>query len=731
MSYCLNPKCLNPSDPKNNDQLFCTNCGWELVFQQRYRVTQPLGVGGCGDVFEVDDNGTLKVLKRLNPKYKYSKIISLFQQEARVLNKLKHPGIPKVEKDGYFQYQAEGNKNPIHCLVMEKIEGVNLDKWMEIRENKPIGEEDAIAWLLQLIDILEKLHQNQYFHRDIKPSNIMLKPDGKLVLIDFGAVREITDTYLAKLGTNRELTSVQTFGYTPIEQINGQPLPQSDFFALGRTFVHLLTGKELEEFEEDKESKLLWRDSATHISKPLADLIDWLMEPLARKRPPNAKIINECLKELQSGNLNFSLPIVQNLHKEPEILEELLPVTKIDRKPRWRGWQIVMFSSVLATSLVMGARYMGWLEKWELPAFDWLMRMRPAEPIDPRLVVVEITKEDTDKNYPLKDYQITELIQKIQHHKPRTIGLDLHRYEERPPGRQELIKLFQQNPHFFIVCSFNGDGKNYDSPPEFSAKQLTEQVGYSNLEQDDKIDNVIRRHLLSYNPTFSSSPGCQTPNSFSLQLASHLLAAEKKPLKLNANRTWYSEKTIFKRLANRTGGYQKLGESNQILINYRANDRPAYKFTLTQILTDKVSPNLIKDKIVLIGYNAPVANDEHDTSLGRMPGVWIHTHQTSQILSAVIDKRPLLWVLPQWRDFQWGDSIFVAVWSFIGALIGWGFRSTVKLTLLNVMFALVLYQICLIIMIQGGWIPFIPSVLTLFSTTAFVVYIKLKTSKQA
>ncbi|MGA9380049.1 MAG: 4-Cys prefix domain-containing protein, partial [Phormidium sp.] len=143
MSYCLNPNCKQPSNPKNANKLCCINCGAELILQQRYRVIQPLNKGGCGEIFEIDDNGKRKVLKRLLHKDK--KLINLFEQEAKVLRKLRHPGIPKVESDGYFQYQIEGSKDVIHCLVMEKIEGLNLSEWLEKQNYQPISEEKAIA----------------------------------------------------------------------------------------------------------------------------------------------------------------------------------------------------------------------------------------------------------------------------------------------------------------------------------------------------------------------------------------------------------------------------------------------------------------------------------------------------------------------------------------------------------------------------------------------------------
>lgn len=272
-----------------------------LIVQNRYRVVQQLGAGGFGETFEVSDRGTPKVLKILNldnfsSPGKKQKALSLFQREAHVLMQLNHPGIPRVERDGYFTW-SDGIITR-HCLVMEKIEGHNLQKWLQQNCNHPITQTQAIHWLKQLVVILDKLHERQYFHRDIKPENIMLKPDGQLVLIDFGAVREVTNTYLIKIG-DEEVTGLHTLGYAPVEQMKGKAVPQSDFYALGRTFVHLLTGKHPHQLPED-DGDLIWRDCANQVSEPLADLIDELMAFYPKQRPENAQAILQRLAKLES-----------------------------------------------------------------------------------------------------------------------------------------------------------------------------------------------------------------------------------------------------------------------------------------------------------------------------------------------------------------------------------------------------------------------------------------------
>lgn len=310
MSYCINPKCPKPSDPLNANNRICRQCGAELLIAGRYRVTQLLGEGGFAKTYEIDDRGFPKVLKVL--QLKEPKAIALFKQEANVLQKLKHPGIPRVEPQGYFTVQMRSSKIPLHCLVMQKIYGQNLEQWLGDRNNYPITQEEAIDWLKQMIDILQEVHRWQFFHRDIKPTNIMLQPNGQLALIDFGSVREVTDTYLAKMGVGHRGTVIASRGYAPPEQENGHPVPQSDFFALGRTFVHLLTGKHPLEFYDPRTDSLQWRNAAPKISPLLADFIDYLIARLPGNRPQNAHVMIQRLTEIETNltaksSLNFSL----------------------------------------------------------------------------------------------------------------------------------------------------------------------------------------------------------------------------------------------------------------------------------------------------------------------------------------------------------------------------------------------------------------------------------------
>ncbi|MEL4897889.1 serine/threonine-protein kinase [Crocosphaera sp. Alani8] len=300
MSLCINPQCSNP---ENQDvSLFCQSCGSELLLDGRYRVLKELGGGGFGKTYEVQDSRhfddknqparkVLKVLIHNHPKY-----VELFDREIKVLSRLSHPGIPQVEPDAHFQFHVKDSDKPLYCLVMERIEGLNLSQYI-VQRGKYISQKMAVQWLMQLLRILEEIHHHNFFHRDIKPSNIMLRSTGQLVLIDFGTAREVTETYLSKQSSGG-VTGLFSAGYTPIEQLNGKAVPQSDFFALGRTFIYLLTGKHPSELYDSHVDRLNWREEVSDSSSDFADVLDQMMARSPNQRPSSAQVILNQLERI-------------------------------------------------------------------------------------------------------------------------------------------------------------------------------------------------------------------------------------------------------------------------------------------------------------------------------------------------------------------------------------------------------------------------------------------------
>jgi len=301
MSLCINPDCPQPAHPDNGLNILCQACGSSLLLQERYRVMRLLSnKTGFGNVYEAYERDTPKILKVLRrDRSTNPKVIELFQKEAAVLSSMQHPGVPFVDQSGYFTYLPAGSDSPLHCIIMEKIDGPNLQQWMQQQGNHPIGERQAFQWLMQLTDILRRVHQHNYFHRDIKPDNVMLRTNGQLVLVDFGAAREMTQTYLAQVG-NLGVTTVSSAGYTPPEQEQGQAVPQSDFYAMGRTLVYLLTARSPNDTSlyDPMQNTFHWRPYAPQVSDEFADVLDSLIAPRVIDRPKTAQEILERLHQL-------------------------------------------------------------------------------------------------------------------------------------------------------------------------------------------------------------------------------------------------------------------------------------------------------------------------------------------------------------------------------------------------------------------------------------------------
>ncbi|MBW4584993.1 MAG: serine/threonine protein kinase [Aetokthonos hydrillicola CCALA 1050] len=336
--HCINPDCHRPY-PQRWGAKFCSSCGASLQLVDRYTPLERLGSGGFAEIYTVWDEKTqtekvLKVLVEDSPKAQ-----ELFVQEAKVLSSLQHPGIPRVDADGYFYLEKwyPNSSRKIFCLVMEKINGQTLE---EVFEEFPQGcpQDLVLNWLTQAVDILQELHRRKILHRDIKPSNLMLRssstmvagnqgvPGNKqaqdqLVLIDFGGVKQFSSKLFGSQGSSTKLYSS---GYSPPEQLIGSSVgPATDFFALGRTMIEMLTGKSVLDLEHPITGKLLWRNEV-NVKPELADLLDDMIQPDIKSRPASATIIHKSLESIAQSSpqqglfsqLEFLLQLALNRVKQ-------------------------------------------------------------------------------------------------------------------------------------------------------------------------------------------------------------------------------------------------------------------------------------------------------------------------------------------------------------------------------------------------------------------------------
>lgn len=210
------------------------------ILQERYHIERPLGVGGMSMVYLGRDLRFKDVVRQCAVKEMYqsapdsqTRMLNLknFEREAGLLATLQHPSIPRV----YDFFEENGRI----YLVLELVPGKDLETVLE-EANGPLDEDRVCRWAVQICDVLSYLHNHKpepIIFRDMKPSNVMVTPDERIVLIDFGIARTLNRT-------DRKGTMIGTEGYSPPEQYRGIVEPQSDLYSLGATLHHLLSGSD-------------------------------------------------------------------------------------------------------------------------------------------------------------------------------------------------------------------------------------------------------------------------------------------------------------------------------------------------------------------------------------------------------------------------------------------------------------------------------------------------------
>src|SRR5215203_5012771 len=203
------------------------------VLQGRYRVERQIGQGGMGAVFIATDERFGSTVAIKETFFTDDKFRKAFEREARLLNSLRHPALPRVS-----DHFIDGNGQ---FIVMEFIDGDDLSEQLE-SEGKVFAVEDVLGWAVQLLDALEYLHSQEMpvIHRDIKPQNLKLTSRGQIILLDFGLAKG--NTTAAESATAAKSVFGYSRNYASLEQIQGTGTdPRSDLYSLAATLYHLLT----------------------------------------------------------------------------------------------------------------------------------------------------------------------------------------------------------------------------------------------------------------------------------------------------------------------------------------------------------------------------------------------------------------------------------------------------------------------------------------------------------
>ena len=268
--YCAACGKKTPDDP-------CPYCGSSVMLRGRWRFEEVAGSGTFGTTWRALDTqtGFTVAVKECRVAGLSDKVVQLAQREAAVLAQLDHPAIPRFVEA--FE-QGSGRSRRLY-LVTEFIHGLTLE---QERERRRYTEDDVLDLAEELLGILRYLHglSPPVVHRDIKPSNLIRRaPGNRLVLIDFGAVRD---------ALTEGSTTVGTFGYMAPEQGVGGGSPASDLYALGALMVVCLTREEPKKLA-NRRGQLEWHGKA-NVRARTARLLDGLLEADPDKRPDHAHV---------------------------------------------------------------------------------------------------------------------------------------------------------------------------------------------------------------------------------------------------------------------------------------------------------------------------------------------------------------------------------------------------------------------------------------------------------
>jgi CHASE2 domain-containing sensor protein len=425
------------------------------------------------------------------------------------------------------------------------------------------------------------------------------------------------------------------------------------------------------------------------------------------------------------------LPVIfQNPAETPPTWPQLLG--RITQPTLWqplsiaqRGLTLLLGLTLAATTLAI--RHTGLLQPLELGLYDQMLRLRPQEPPDDRLLVITVTEADVQaqpqRRGSLADRSLAQLLTKLARAQPRAIGLDIYRDFPVEANLPQLAQQLRQNSRFIAVCRTASEVNQVPEippPPEVPVAQL----GFSNFVLDP--DRVLRRQLLALQPPANAK--CATDYAFSTMLALRYLADDQMSLQFNQDGAWRIGQAVFTPLQSYQGGYQGIDAwGHQILLNYRNYRSPAAvapRITLAEALNPAWDAAIAKGRIVLIGTTAESFQDVSLTPFQAptgerllIPGVMMQAQMVSQLLSAVLDQRPLITTWP-----AGGEVIWIVVWGLVGGAIG-NFRRPIHLVLAVIGAIMIVIGVGYSGMIVATvWLPVVPAGLAVVMASAVVFW---------
>lgn len=379
--YCTRPHCPRPQNKFSDlddhatlrtvEQKYCITCGMPLILVGRYLPTRLLGRGGFGAAFLARDRYTPGmrqcVVKQFQPAGNLSptqlKLAQdLFEREAVVLEEIGHQHEQIPDLFAYFPVIVPslqlGQQDQFFYLVQEYIDGQDLEQ--ELAQKGKYSEPEVLEILRETLKLLKFVHEKGIIHRDIKPSNIMRHRNGKIYLLDFGAVKQVTN---APIGSSGASTGIYSMGFAPPEQMSGgQVFPSTDLYALAVTTLILLTGEtQISQLFDAYSNEWKWRSHVT-VSTRLADILDKMLLSAANQRYQSAQEVLEVIdapqKPVPSPKIHPHQPTVtpqsQQIQTQPQVQKPSLPTPPANPFPLTKVLFRAAFSGFEGTLLAIG-----------------------------------------------------------------------------------------------------------------------------------------------------------------------------------------------------------------------------------------------------------------------------------------------------------------------------------------------------------------------------------------
>lgn len=378
----------------------------------RYRVLHSLGVGGFGQTYVAEDTRrpgnppcVVKVLQPASSDPEFLEVARrLFRSEAETLERLgHHDQIPRLL--AFFEQDQD------FFLVQELIDGAPLTD--ELVPGKRWSESKVRSLLAEVLKILVFIHEQGVIHRDIKPENILRRQaDQKLVLVDFGSVKQVRNQTLVTNPPTNITVVVGTPGYMASEQSQGKPRPNSDLYSLGIIGIQALTGRPPSQFREDVDGELLWQDQA-EVSDGVAQVLTQMVRPYFKLRYPTAADALQALQKISpprtssisSPSPNPSPPRANTPEPAIEPTQVVAPPEPVKRPPQRPRQQPPVHKSSGCAPWVLGfgtliivlGLGLGGLTYWGITADRWPFLQPKGATVDNGANLLEQARQEAQR----------------------------------------------------------------------------------------------------------------------------------------------------------------------------------------------------------------------------------------------------------------------------------------------------------------------------------------------